>query len=167
VLILGGSGNTKSSLVLMVDGERKTLWESKDLTIDTNRWYEVAVEAKGQEIKCSLDGKLLTTGVQDGAAPLEPLYVSATRDQKANEVILKVVNVGDVPLTTKIQLNGVTKLRPLAKVLTLTGADRQAQNTVEQPEKLKPVESSLKVAGPEFSNTFPPRSISVLRLGAP
>jgi alpha-N-arabinofuranosidase len=165
ILNLGANNNTKSSLTSITDGERTTLWQSKDLTIDANRWYDVSLAIQGTKVSATLDGKPLCEATLSAREPLEPMYVSASQDLKTKEIILKVVNVGDVPLSTNIQLDGVQQLLPQAKVLTLSGPDRLEQNSVEQPEKLRPVESVFKVSGPDFIFNFPARSISVLRLG--
>jgi alpha-L-arabinofuranosidase len=134
------------------------------MLIEPNRWYDVQLEARGTEVRCSVDGKLLASGVQMSGAPLEPLYVSATRDLKTQEVILKVVNVGDELLPTQVSLAGLVRIGAKARVITLSGLDRPAQNSVEEPEKIKPVETESALTGPEFTYSFPPRSITVLRV---
>ncbi len=166
ILNLGESNDTKSSLASINDSEHTTLWQSKDVTIESNRWYDVSLAIQGTKVTATLDGKSLCEATLSAAPPLEPMYVSASRDLKTKEVILKVVNVGDVTLATKIQLDGVKHLLPQAKAWTLSGPDRLEQNSVEQPEKLSPVESVFNVSEPEFIYNFPAHSLSVLRLGA-
>ena len=51
-----------------------------------------------------------------------------------------------------------------ARVQSLNAADIYVSNNEEQPEKIKPVESSITINGDDFQFTFPPASVTVLEL---
>jgi len=134
-------------------------------SIETGRWYDVKIELKGAKLDCYLDGKLVQS-----AEVLPPqvqcLYASAVRDEKAGEVILKVVNPGDDPCMTGIQLSGVAGIAPEIMAIVLTGAGLGAENSFEHPLAVAPVESRFNVSGPRFDHRFPQHSMTVLRIKA-
>lgn len=102
-----------------------------------------------------------------GALPMEKdkprFYATATRDEKAGEMILKVVNATAAPVEAGIQLNGVTKLRGKATQTVLTGALAD-ENSLTTPTKVAPVTTTFKVSSPSFSHSFQPYSLTVLRV---
>jgi alpha-L-arabinofuranosidase len=132
-------------------------------SIETGRWYDVKVELKGSRLNCYLDGKL----VQSADVPslqVQCLYASAVRDEKSGEIILKVVNPGDDPRMTGIQLSGVAGVASEIKAIVLTGAGLGAENSFEHPLAVAPVESRFNVTGSRFDHRFPQHSMTVLRI---
>jgi alpha-L-arabinofuranosidase len=81
-------------------------------------------------------------------------------------VILKVVNPGDDPCMTGIQLSGVAGIAPEIMAIVLTGAGLGAENSFEHPLAVAPVESRFNVSGPRFDHRFPQHSMTVLRIKA-
>jgi alpha-L-arabinofuranosidase len=153
---LGGWGNTRHALEMGGIVGREV-----DGRIETGRWYDIRVELKDRSLRCYLDGKL----VHDAITPtLKSLYASASRDQKRGEVIVKVVNVSDAEVRADVNLSGVTKLSDPATALVLTSEKATDENTVEQPRKVAPVATTVRVSGPRFQHAFPPNSLTVLRL---
>lgn len=129
--------------------------------IETGRWYDIRIEVGGNRVKCFLDGEL----IHDVPTPvLRSLHASASRDQRTGEIILKVVNASAQPLETELVLSGVPKLAPTARLITLTHDDPTAENTLDHPTRVAPVETTLNVAGPTFSRVLPGNSLSVIRL---
>jgi len=132
-------------------------------TIDAGRWYDVKVELKGAKLDCYLDGKL----VQSAEVPppqVQRLYASAVRDEKAGVIILKVVNPGDQPRLTGIQLSGVAGVAPEITATVLTGGGLGAENSFAHPFAVAPVESRFNVSGTRFNHRFPRHSMTVLRI---
>ncbi len=103
-----------------------------------------------------LDGKPLTG--QDS------LYASATIDKKSNELILKLVNASNKPLTKDIAVDGVKKLGSSAIVTVLKGDNLDVVNTLTEPGKVAPKESKLRVSGKKLSVPLAPYSFTVLRV---
>jgi alpha-N-arabinofuranosidase len=92
------------------------------------------------------------------------LYASATRDEQAGEIVLKVVNAGDAPITARIVLTGFARSARDGSCLMLRAAPGDI-NSFEDPKAVSPVESALKdKAGSAFGREFPARSLTVLRL---
>jgi len=55
---IGGWQNVSSAIEKETDGVR-TVYDRKDLKIETGRWYDITIAVIGDEIKCYLDGKLI------------------------------------------------------------------------------------------------------------
>ncbi len=102
-----------------------------------------------------------------GVLPVEKekprFYATATRDEKAGEVILKVVNASSAPVETSIQLVGTSEpgRNVAATLLAGTLAD---ENSFAAPRAIAPVTSSLRVPGARFDYSFKAYSLTVLRV---
>jgi alpha-L-arabinofuranosidase len=131
--------------------------------LETGRWYDLKIILKGPHMDCYLDGKLIQSAdVLRRRVPA--LFASATRDEKAGEVILKVVNPGGDVGETQIHLAGLTRVASEAKVITLTGAGLGDVNSLDHPHAVAPAEAKFNVAGPRFGYRFPQHSMTVLRI---
>jgi len=106
------------------------------------------------------------TAQSDQPAQVNQLYALGGLDQQAHELIIKVVNPTPRPVEGRIALKGLTGLGQSAWVITVGHADGTAENTLENPHVVVPVESRTAVNGSEFSATFAPHSVTVLRLAA-
>ncbi len=105
-------------------------------------------------------------GVKISASGIQRLYVGATRDDETGEIILKAVNPGANAEPAEIKLNGLSQVEPEGKTITLAGDDLNEVNSMAEPERISPVESKFKNAAANFTYTFPPRSMTVLRIRA-
>ena len=63
--------------------------------------------------------------------------------KRANEVILKVVNVSPTDQETDLRLEGA-KISPTAKAIVLASDKPEDENTLDQPTKVRPVTVKLK-----------------------
>jgi len=93
----------------------------------------------------------------------DDLYASASFDATANEVILKVVNTSSSRRDVRINLAGAGSVRG-GRTLTLSSPDLKAENSLDEPTRLSPVERLLDAAGAEFTHAFAPHSLTVLRV---
>ena len=94
------------------------------------------------------------------------LYALAGLDKQAGDLIIKVVNPTPESVKSNISLKGLTGLGKSAKVISLGNARYNEENTLDKPNVVVPVESQMPVSGPEFSATFKPNSVTILRLAA-
>jgi len=94
-----------------------------------------------------------------------PLDYSVTKDSKTGALTIKMVNVTDAPQTTAITIDGAAGLAPTGKAITLSGKPDET-NSLTDPKHLVPVESEVTGVGASFNYTFPPYSVTVLRLPA-
>jgi len=103
------------------------------------------------------------TGQPTASSKQPGLYVTAGRDTKASEIILKVVNSAAEPTKAAIRIDGNVKLKAKGTVTTLSGGLAD-ENSIENPKKVAPVTSKAIGIAPEFTYTFQPYSLTVLRL---
>jgi alpha-L-arabinofuranosidase len=91
------------------------------------------------------------------------LYASAALDERTGEVILKVVNTASSRRDVRINLAGAGGVKG-GRVLTLASSDLKAENSLDEPTRLSPVEKPLAAASGDFSYEFTPNSLTVLRV---
>jgi alpha-L-arabinofuranosidase len=157
---LGGWGNTRHTI------EMNGVVTQVPGSIETGRWHDIRIELQGTQVNCYLDGRL----VQSAQLPVphvQPLYASATRDNSTGEIILKVVNTLPEALTTEVRLGGVARVTDQATAMVLTSGKGEDENSLDDPKKVLPREATLRVSGPKFEHTFPAKSFTVLKVGAP
>ena len=93
------------------------------------------------------------------------LFTSASLDEGNGEVILKVVNTSSSPKDVRISLAGVTKVSKMGKTFVIENSDLKAENSLDNPTKVAPVEGQLDLPGSEFAYTITPNSLTVMRVG--
>lgn len=94
------------------------------------------------------------------------LYASASLDERSGDVILKVVNTAPAQREVRINLAGAAKVNRAGRVLELASTDLKAENSLDAPTRISPVERPLAVPGAAFPYTLAPNSLTVLRVGA-
>ena len=94
-----------------------------------------------------------------------PLLSSVTQDSKTGMIFVKHVNPQSTPQIVTIELKGIRSVAPTGTVLQLA-ADPAATNSIDDPTKIVPVPGRANGIGLSFPYTFPPNSITVLRLDA-
>jgi len=104
----------------------------------------------------TLDGKPVS-GQQN-------IYASATRDNSTSEVIVKVVNAGETPAQTEIQLDAKQKYSPTVKGTMLANSDLNSVNSLEKPKNVSPIDYTLSMKGNKLGLILPPQSLVVLRI---
>lgn len=162
-LNLGGWGNVRHGIEKCVGGSKTMLGPSPAGSIETGRWYDIRIELQGARIRCYLDGQLILDVLD--VRP-QSLYASATRDEKTGEIILKVVNYSDQAQDTTVRFDGIIRVHPDATAIVLTAPSPDAENSLDDPRKVAPVEKPFRCPGPTFSYTFTPYSLTVLRVRA-
>ena len=100
----------------------------------------------------------------DGAALR--LFYSVTRDSRDGKLFLKMVNATASPRTLTIRLNGVSQVSKNGKIISMSASTTQSTNTVLDPKKIVPRESTIRNAAAQFSYTLPPYSIQIMELEA-
>ncbi|MBC7930040.1 MAG: alpha-L-arabinofuranosidase [Rubrivivax sp.] len=93
------------------------------------------------------------------------LFTSASLDEQAGEVILKVVNTTPSSKEVRINLTGAKKVGKIGKAFVLESSDLRAENSLDNPTKVAPVERQLAVPSGEFAYTLTPHSLTVMRVG--
>ncbi|MEE6258711.1 alpha-L-arabinofuranosidase C-terminal domain-containing protein [Plantactinospora sonchi] len=155
---LGGWNNTQGAVEKATGGGKETLL-AKPNAVTTGTTYDLRISVRGTRVTLYLDGQEWGSFADDRVT--EPFAHVITEDRAAGELIVKVVNAQDSPATTRIDLAG-RRVRDTARMTVITG-DPQEQNT-RSAEPIQPVTSTVRGVGSVFTRTFPPNSVTFLRL---
>jgi alpha-L-arabinofuranosidase len=162
---IGGWGNTRTALEQVHNGSNTQLGPDVPVTVEANRWYDIAIAVHGRHIRCYLDGVLVEEANDIPPAPPAPLYAVASRVSATGEVIVKVVNTSATAQQMQVDLQGAQGVAKTATALVLSG-DPADMNSLDAPEKVAPQTLTLTDVGPTFLHEFPAHSVTVLRLKA-
>ncbi|MBS1726350.1 MAG: carbohydrate binding domain-containing protein [Armatimonadetes bacterium] len=100
----------------------------------------------------------------NGKQTIPALFHVATMDSKTGTIYLKVVNPQSTAQTVDFDLKGVTNLRSSGTQIQLAGTDPKDMNSIADPKKIAPVTTTVSGLGSRFTRTFPPYSITVLKI---
>jgi alpha-L-arabinofuranosidase len=159
---LGGWHNTRH-VVQAHFAEQDQLIDQMPGSIETGRWYDIKVAVHNDHMDCYLDNRLIQSA--DLPARRTPaFFASATRDNQAGDLILKLVNPGPQPQQVAIQIKGKKAVSGNAKELLLTGTNPDDVNSFDDPKRISPVELSININSPDIEQTMPAYSFAVLRI---
>ncbi len=109
-------------------------------------------------LKLTMNGKAVAGNEdQDG------LFASAVYDKNSNEVIVKVINAGDKAQPVTLNLKGM-KGEHVATLISFHSDKLTAENTIEEPKKIVPQESSITVSAPSFETSVPARTFYIYKI---
>lgn len=156
---LGGWGNTQHGFERAAGNSRSTVAQVPG-HIDSNRWYDIKIEATNGRIKAFLDGKLIQE-LDDRPAPR--FAAIAGIDDRKREFVLKVVNGTEEAISTQLDLRGLT-VAGTGRAVVLQGSRFDEENAFDAPERIAPKEVALKDFSSQAPYRFPPRSLTILRI---
>jgi len=158
---IGGWNNSRTTIERARNGSKYEIGQSANVTVQTNRWYDIRIELQGTNIRCYLDGVLVNQAADIGVAG-EPIFAAASRDNDTGDVILKVVNVTSSAQQLQLDIPGAGRvISATGEMLTGNPTD---VNTVDQPERVAPVPVVVTAPAQPYVHEFPANSVSVLRL---
>jgi hypothetical protein len=91
------------------------------------------------------------------------LYTSASIDGPNAEVILKAVNATQTARKVRVDLKGAGSIQGNVRLIVLASADLKAENSLDQPTRLAPVDKSLIASSSGFDLRLDPQSFTVIR----
>ncbi|WP_303919285.1 alpha-L-arabinofuranosidase C-terminal domain-containing protein [Draconibacterium sediminis] len=115
-----------------------------------------------QKMFMSNQGDLYFDKVVETAQNDTTLAASCVYDSQSGDIILKMVNAGNTAKTMKVNLSRFRNITNEAKLTFLT-ADREAENTLENPENVLPELSDFTVQK-KFDYEAPAMSFSLIRI---
>ena len=155
---LGGWNNTQGAIQKGAGGSKEIVI-AKPNSIATGTTYDIRIQVRGTTVKLFLNGSEWG-GFSDDRVT-EPFAQVVTRDDRTGELIVKVVNDQDTPAVTRVDLGG-RRVESRARMTVITG-DPQEQNT-RSAEPIQPVTSTVGGIAATFTRTFPPNSVTFLRI---
>ena len=92
------------------------------------------------------------------------LFYNATRDSKTGTIFVKVVNCVGTPQPVRIQISGLNSIEPEGQIVEMKAGGTEETNSITEPIKIAPVTEKIDGLSKDFTRTFPPYSISILKL---
>lgn len=94
----------------------------------------------------------------------DSLYVSASVDNRSNEIIIKLVNAAPKQKDIAINISGLTKIASRATVTILSSTDLQLENTVEEQTNIIPQKKEISITGNSFRYLSDAGSVNIIRI---
>ncbi len=98
--------------------------------------------------------------------PVPTIFYAATVNDTTGIVYLKLVNTTAKKQTIKINMDGIAKVSPEAKLIVVKGNTPDDTNTIEAPENIVPVTTTIKTFKKSFEQTLAPYSVSIMEIKA-
>jgi alpha-N-arabinofuranosidase len=92
----------------------------------------------------------------------EKFFYSATVSLKSNKACVKLVNASSATLSISLSLNGLGNAVHQARLSTLHGNTIWATNSIQHPDRIVPLSSTIVLKGEHLNHTMPGYSIQVL-----
>lgn len=139
---------------------RDTLRTPVSYPFYSNRWYNVKISCKGEQIACFVNDTLVHKVKLPG---IPSLVSTAALDKETHTIVLKVINTTQHEEKTELNLQGFS-INNTAEIIQLTG-DPETCNTYEKPDAVVPEikEITFSLSGSKIYN-FPPNSITIMKL---
>lgn len=157
---------TYAPLFAHVDGWQwrpDMIWFDNLNTVKTVSYYVQQLYSlnKGTNVlPLSMNGKAVT-----GANGQNGLFASSVWDKKTNEVIVKIINTSDKSQPVKLNFNGLRRNERLSngRLITLTSSDLDAENTIENPFLIVPVEQTQAINNNLLETNIDPNSFYIYK----
>lgn len=139
------------------------IWFDNLRSVATASYYVQQLYAmnKGTNVlPLTMDKKALT-----GADGQNGLFASAVWDADASQYIVKVANTSTDDQEITLNFAGLKKKQTIADgtAYILSSDDLDAENTLDNPNLIKPAQSAITVNGTSYTTTIAPNSFAVLR----
>ena len=160
---LGGWQNQDGAICDNNNGRGACLTQ-RLIEIDKNREYELEIRVEGNLVSTCIDGEPFQKAERKPVI-LKPLYCMAAVDAN-KDIIIKAVNLTDEARRVNVRLDNAKAGSRTAVVYTMAGYAPDAENSFDEPEKIKPEITEAELSLPEFEYEFPKESIVMLRIKA-
>jgi alpha-L-arabinofuranosidase len=160
---IGGWRNNRTAIERSHDGDKQEIGTGSDFKVEANRWYDIRVEVKGEQIAVFVDDKQVASA-RDQAAPQTRVFTTASLEESTGDVIVKVVNALPQSQEFKLSVRGTKTLATRATATVLSGSPED-ENTLDAPAKVSPQTARIiDVREGTFRHVFPACSVTVIRV---
>lgn len=115
-----------------------------------------AINAGTQLLKITEDGQPIIG--QTG------LYATATIDEKAKELVFKIVNASAFEQSFSVNVSGKKAIGTKGTLTVLANNDKNAVNSFDSPKNIYPIQKEVSFTGKGISMSVVPKSMNVLRV---
>ncbi|HEY4787672.1 MAG TPA: alpha-L-arabinofuranosidase C-terminal domain-containing protein, partial [Bacteroidales bacterium] len=135
------------------------IWFDNLRVVGTPNYYvqKMFSNNKGTNLVPILKNKLALTGK-------DSLYASATIDKKANELLIKLVNVSSKSMSLVVSVEGASIDKKPVTSQTLEAPDKYAYNTLDNPKNIYPVGKTLEAKGNKVIVALDGQSVVLLKI---
>lgn len=127
--------------------------------IETGRWYDVRIVIGMNKVDCYLDEELLMS-----YTPPPKVFALAGRNEKTGEIVVKMINAGEAPVKTAININGAKKIHQEVTLSSIAAESDLSENSFDKPMQFIPVNTKLKIDPLKPEIELSRYSINVLRI---
>ena len=159
-LNLGGWDNTQHGIEQTIAGS-KGQTATKSGKIETGRWYDITLQVEGDHVRAWLDQELVFD-TQLRSDQTKGIFSSATIDDEAGELIVKIVNTGAVATTANLSLKHFTPRE--ARVIRLAANSGDEENSLDNPTNISPREQQLSPDCDRVQLDVPAYSLNIVRI---
>ncbi len=156
---LGGWANGDCQIETNINGRTSGL-KHKVFSAVTGITYDLKLEVSGRNIAVYIDGEK-QFDVIDRQPVINEIYLTSSIDKNSGEVILKAVNVQDMPTKAVINIDGSDNVS--GKIFEISDCALNAENSFGNPKNVYPSEHEFNSKS-EFEYTFKPHSVTVFRV---
>lgn len=93
-------------------------------------------------------------------------FYHLTRNSQGGTIYLKAVNAVGTRQPLRMQIGGASAVEPTGEAVEMKGEGTEDTNSISEPTKIVPVAQKTDGLGRDFTRSFLPYSITVLRLKA-
>ncbi len=129
------------------------------VNIENNKWYDLSMKVVGKTITCYLDGKEVHKVYDE----IDYKDINQVVSINEDEIIIKTVNTSNVDYNLEINLKGLNVEGKSAEIITLKG-DKLDENTLESPEKIRPIISNISKISNKFEYNFEKNSLVIIKI---
>jgi alpha-L-arabinofuranosidase len=97
---------------------------------------------------------------------IRKLFYSVTRDHQSGLIYLKVVNSQATAQPLSVEIDGVDQIADHGTATVLKAERLEDSNSLRRPQAIIPHDETVTGLGKTFTRTFPPYSITILKLTA-
>lgn len=158
-----GGWENQDSLIAKIENKRSSCLTQSIFNVETDREYNLELVVEGRHICAYIDGELINR-TEDKPLVIEPLYYSASLEAATCDVIVKVVNVQEEAVKSKLELDGIYQETITGTIYEMSGFNLDDENSFESPELVSPKQKDFSIRGNIFEYEFPKQSITVFRI---
>ena len=129
--------------------------------VHPSRWYDVKIKVTPERSELWIDGKFIMSHCPKS---IPQQFATAGIDQKAGELVVKVVNNSPQTYRPTIYIHGATTENTRAKAITLAAPSPNTENSFACPHAIRPDVTAFNCHGNNIEYTFKPFSYTVLRI---
>lgn len=156
---IGGWNNTRSVVEEALGGTKNIVSDIRNVTIQTDRWYEIKVVVNKDTIICYLDDKEMHV---IKVPEVFPVFQTVSKEEKTGDIIVKLVNIQEEERNIAIRLKNCD-ITGNATMEVLANADSEADNSLKNPENVIPTKRKLEITE-NYEYVAPANSVSIFRI---